>query len=151
MTLIALKEVRPIYATKVVQMPGNARQWKRIRSAKQASALFRDLKDTTKEHVIALHLNQKNDVLNFEVVSVGTVTASLVDPKAVFGMAVVLRAPKTIVLHNHPTGDPEPSPEDREITSRLREAGRILGVELLDHIIIGEGRYFSFAERGLLD
>lgn len=143
---VALKEVRPIYATKVVSMPGKPKKWGRIKTARQAFFLFRDLKDQTKEHVIALHLNQKNEVLNFEVVSIGTATASLIDPKAVFGMAVVLRAPKTILLHNHPSGDPEPSSEDREITDRLRDAGKILGVELLDHIIVGDGRYYSFTE-----
>ena len=80
----------------------------------------------------------------------GTLTACLVHPREVFSTAVKLRCAGIIGIHNHPSGDPTPSKEDIEITTRLQEAGKILGIRLLDHIVIGEGNHYSFADEGIV-
>ncbi len=98
----------------------------------------------------ALHLDAKGRLLREQEVSRGTLTASLVHPREVFAPALLYRAAAVVVAHNHPSGDPEPSPEDRATTRRLQRAGRLLGVELLDHVVLGAGRYTSFMERGWL-
>jgi len=95
-------------------------------------------------------LDGKNQVLGFHVVSVGTLTASLVHPREVYKLAVLANAAAIVVVHNHPSGHPEPSAEDQAITLRLKEAGELLGIKLLDHVIIGDGRYFSFTDQNLL-
>src|SRR5262245_16154638 len=101
------------------------------------------LEHETAERFIALLLNGKNQVVGFVDVSRGTLTASLVHPREVFAPAIRELAAAVIVAHNHPSGDPEPSQEDIEVTKRLSEAGKILGVPLLDHIIVGGGGAFT--------
>lgn len=96
-------------------------------------------------------LNAKNNVLDVECVSEGTLTASLVHPREVFKPAIRRAAHAVILVHNHPSGDPTPSREDREITQRLIDSGRVLGIEVLDHLVIGDGRFVSFRERGLMN
>lgn len=103
-----------------------------------------------KEHFVALYLDGRNRLLHQETVSVGTLTASLVHPREVFGPAVERRAAAVIVAHNHPSGETRPSPEDQETTRRLSQAGRILGVPLLDHVIVTVSAHFSFRREGLL-
>jgi len=98
----------------------------------------------------ALHLDAKGRLLWEERVSEGTLTASLVHPREVFAPAILHRAAAVVVAHNHPSGDPEPSAEDRATTRRLQRAGRLLGIELLDHVILGAGSYTSFLEKGWL-
>ena len=101
-----------------------------------------------KEHFYAMLLDSKNRLIREEVVSVGTLTASLVHPREVFRPAIRDAAASIIVAHNHPSGDPTPSAEDLEITARLRKAGEVIGIPMLDHVIIGAGTYVSLAERG---
>lgn len=108
---------------------------------------FRDLR---REYFIALLLDGKNRILREERISEGSLNQSIVHPREVFSLAVKESAAALIVVHNHPSGDTTPSREDREITRRLKESGDILGIRLLDHIIIGDGSYFSFVETGLL-
>lgn len=96
-------------------------------------------------------LNAKNNVIDVECVSEGTLTASLVHPREIFKPAIRQSAHALILAHNHPSGDPTPSREDREVTQRLIQAGRLIGIDVLDHLIIGDGRYTSFRERGLAD
>jgi DNA repair protein RadC len=97
-----------------------------------------------------LALDTRNRLKRLEVVSTGSLNGSLVHPREVYREAAILRAAAIIAFHNHPSGDPTPSREDRELTRRLCHAGKILGIELLDHVIVGAGRYFSFQERGEL-
>ncbi len=100
------------------------------------------------EVFVALLLDGKHRVTGFAEVSRGTLTSSLVHPREVFGPALRMGCAALIVVHNHPSGDPEPSSEDREVTKRLAEAGRLLGVPLLDHVVLGGGgRYTSLRER----
>jgi DNA repair protein RadC len=103
-----------------------------------------------REEFLVIPLDGKNQVLGFHVVSVGTLTASLVHPREVYKLAVLANAAAIVVVHNHPSGHPEPSAEDQAITQRLKEAGELLGIALLDHVVIGDGRYFSFTDQNLL-
>lgn len=107
-------------------------------------------RDKRKEYFIALLLDGKNRIIREEQVSEGSLNQSIVHPREVFSRAVKDSAAAVILIHNHPSGDPGPSREDREITRRLKEAGDVLGIKVLDHIIIGDGSYFSFVEMGLL-
>ena len=97
-----------------------------------------------------LFLDNKNRMLCFEDVARGTLTSCLVHPREVFSTAVRLRCASIITIHNHPSGAEQPSKEDIQITRRLREAGKLLGIRLLDHIIIGDRQHFSFADENLL-
>lgn len=98
------------------------------------------------EVFLAVLVDVKHRPVREERVSIGVLDGSLVHPREVFAAAVRERAAAVILLHNHPSGDPEPSPEDREVTRRLRDAGGILGIPVLDHVIVGDGAYFSFRE-----
>ena len=95
-------------------------------------------------------LDTKHAVIRDITVSEGSLTTSLVHPREVFNEAVRESAAAVIFLHNHPSGDPKPSAEDRTLTARLQEAGNILGIQVLDHVIIGDGRFVSFADEGWL-
>jgi DNA repair protein RadC len=106
--------------------------------------------DADKEHFLLLVLNNKNRVNGFKVISTGSLTASLVHPREVWRAALHLCAAAVIFVHNHPSGDPAPSQEDIEITRRLKETGEILGIRVLDHVVLGNERFFSFSDRGLL-
>ncbi len=102
-----------------------------------------------RENFVVVLLNTKNEVIETSTVSVGTLSASLVHPREVFKPAVRASAASVILAHNHPSGKVEPSKEDREVTRRLGEAAAILGIEVLDHIIVGDG-HFSLKEHGML-
>lgn len=104
-----------------------------------------------REHFFSLHLNSKNRLIREVLVSIGSLNMSVVHPREVFSAAVKDSAAALIFIHNHPSGDPEPSGEDRECTRRLVQAGRILGIRVLDHIIFGRNSYFSFSDAGRLD
>ena len=121
-----------------------------IRSPEEASALFMsDFRGLDKEHFRAILLNTKNHVLKVVEISVGSLDSSLVHPRECFRPAVAASAASIILLHNHPSGDPEPSADDIAITKRLKEAGQVVGIDVLDHIIFGQGKYVSLKERGV--
>lgn len=104
-----------------------------------------------RELFIALYLNTKNCVTGIEVISIGSLNASIVHPREAFKGAILHNAASLIVAHNHPSGDTTPSKEDISVTERLVEVGDVMGIEVLDHIIIGEGRdYLSLKEQGLI-
>lgn len=108
------------------------------------------LRDLKKEVFLSLLLDSKNRVLREIKVSEGSLNASIVHPREVFQPVIRESAAAVLFVHNHPSGDPAPSREDLELTERLREAGNLMGVRVLDHIIIGCGRYVSLADRGLM-
>lgn len=108
------------------------------------------LKDTDREQFIVFMLNGKNRVIGANVVSVGSLNASLVHPREVFKPAILQNAAALILVHNHPSGDPEPSAEDRQITLRLCDCGDLFGIKIIDHIILGEHTRFSFLDSGLM-
>ncbi len=117
-------------------------------SSSQVFEVISDLKSMDVETFLCLHLDCKNTIKALQVVSIGSLSSSLVHPREVFRSAIVNGAAAVILAHNHPSGDPAPSKEDVDITRRLCEVGRLVGIRCLDHIIIGSGRYFSFADEG---
>jgi DNA repair protein RadC len=123
---------------------------RRYTAPAQVGELFSFLTSETKEHFFTMHLDGKNRILCLDLVSVGSLNQTIVHPREVFKTALLTASAGLICVHNHPTGDPNPSSEDIAITRRLKEAGEILGINLLDHIIIGSPDILSFVERGLL-
>lgn len=115
-----------------------------------ADFLMPRLRYATREQFIAVMLNSKNRVIATEIISEGTLTASVVHAREVFAPALLHHAAAVIVAHNHPSGDPRPSNEDRQVTDMLADSGKVLGIPLLDHLIIGDGEYYSFQEYGAL-
>lgn len=108
------------------------------------------LEGVDREYLIVLNLNTKNRVTSLNTVSMGSLNSSIVHPREVFKPAILGNAASIIIAHNHPSGDPNPSKEDISITNRLKECGKLLGIELLDHIIVGENTYISFKEEGII-
>ncbi len=122
-----------------------------ITSPRQAADLFmEELRYKKKEYFKILLLNTKNHIISKEEISVGSLSASIVHPREIFNIPLRKSASSVILFHNHPSGDPSPSQEDLEVTRRLVDAGNILGVAVRDHIIIGDGCFFSFREKGVL-
>jgi DNA repair protein RadC len=122
---------------------------KSIEGPESAVALLRPLvRDQDREAFYGIYLNTRNCVLAIEMISLGSLNASIVHPREVFKPALRLSAASLLVVHNHPSGDPEPSEDDLEITKRLRDAGDILGIPLLDHVILGQAAYRSLREDG---
>ena len=115
-----------------------------------ANLLMPELRHQKKEHLKSLLLDTKNKVLAIRTVSIGDLSSSIVHPREVFKDAVVASAASIIVAHNHPSGDPTPSAEDVTVTKRLISAGEIMGIDLLDHIVLGDGDFVSLKERGLI-
>ena len=111
---------------------------------------LRDIRDHKKEHFVIFFLDSRNQEIKREIISVGSLNANLVHPREVFEPAVKNLAAQVILAHNHPSGDAEPSEDDIEINKRLVEAGKILGIEVIDHIIITKENYLSFKEKGLI-
>ncbi|PKM83148.1 MAG: hypothetical protein CVU89_02360 [Firmicutes bacterium HGW-Firmicutes-14] len=103
-----------------------------------------------REHFKAVFLNTKHHVITVETVSVGSLNSSLVHPRELFRNSIKRSAAAIILAHNHPSGDPAPSPEDIQITCRLAEVGNIIGIQVIDHIIIGENRFISLKEQGII-
>jgi DNA repair protein RadC len=108
------------------------------------------LRHLRKERFLTVLLDGKNRILREDLVSEGILTASLVHPREVFAPAIRESAGGVVLVHNHPSGDPEPSPEDLEVTRRLCAVGDLVGIRVLDHVVVGDGRYVSFLERGLI-
>lgn len=123
----------------------------KISSPEDAAAyLMERLRFLRKEHFVTLHLDTKHQVVGEEVVSIGSLNASIAHPREIFRTALKRNAAAIVCAHNHPSGDPSPSPEDVMVTERLIAAGKILGIEVLDHIVFGDKRYISLRERGLI-
>jgi len=115
-----------------------------------SNLLMEEMRYLNKEMFNILLLNTKHDVIAIENISIGSLNASIVHPREVFNRAIKRSSSAIILAHNHPSGDPKPSGEDINITKRLIEAGTIIGINVLDHIIIGDGVYFSMKEQELI-
>ena len=111
---------------------------------------LKDIRGLKKEHFVIFYLDSRNQEIKREIISVGSLNASLVHPREVFEPAVSSHAAQVIMAHNHPSGNPEPSRDDLEINRRLVEAGKILGIEVIDHIIVTATGYLSFKEKALI-
>ena len=121
-----------------------------ISDAKDAVAQLSDMRDLKKEHLVALYLNAKNQLVHKETISMGTLNANLVHPREVFEPALKYSAAQIIAAHNHPSGDPKPSEDDLDLTKRLTEAGKMMGIDVMDHVIVSKNSYFSFKEEKLI-
>jgi DNA repair protein RadC len=148
---IKLKMIKAVYETLTVNenITDYLTPNTRYTSPSQIFSTFSFLQQETKEYFCTAHVDGKNRIICLEIVSIGTLNASLVSPREVFKTALLSNAAALILVHNHPTLDPTPSAEDLEVTRRLREAGELLGIKVLDHIIVGES-YYSFVERGVI-
>jgi DNA repair protein RadC len=147
---IRLMSIRAVFKKEVVREAAPAWLSARCADAGQVFELFRDLSRETKEHFVALHMDNKNRINCYDTVSIGSLSASIVHPREVYKSALLSSAAAVIFLHNHPSGDTTPSREDMEITQRLKEAGELLGIRVLDHLIIGDSGFYSFTNSGIL-
>ena len=161
-SLEEFKEIQGIGKVKAIQMKAICELTKRIsrpvdyakikiKNTKDIAKIFIDeMKYEKRELVKLVLLNTKNIILKIVDISFGGTSSAIVEPKEILAEAVKIGAPKIILIHNHPSGDPEPSLADFEITTRLEKASNLLGIELLDHIVIGDGNYVSiFLKRGM--
>lgn len=144
--LIAAMELGYRLATSLRPINGKANS-----SFDIGSRFIEELKDEEQEHFIVLCLNTKNEIIARKTISIGTLDQALVHPRDVFRFAIKSNAARIIAVHNHPSGNPEPSENDKTVTKRLIRSGDILGIEVLDHIIVGNDSYVSLRERGLFE
>lgn len=121
-----------------------------IRSPRDACRAAAAIRSADREHFLVLCLNARNVIIHEETVSVGSLNANIVHPREVFRSAIIKGAAAVILVHNHPSGDISPSREDLSLTTRLVEAGRLIGIEVLDHLIISGSRYLSFRSESYL-
>ncbi len=156
-----LQEIKGIGETKAMQIVAIFELNKRLHYSRNvnkkiqaASDIFEYMSgrvpDETKEHLFVLHLNTKNQIIKTELVSVGTLNAALIHPREVFKAAIRESSHAIILVHNHPSGDVEPSNADKQVTELLKKASTVIQIELLDHVIIGKTTWFSFRESSLL-
>jgi DNA repair protein RadC len=147
---VRFRVIKPVFETLTVK-DGMSTYFTddRYTDPQQVFDAFQWLRRETKEWFLSLHLDGKNRIVCIDVVSVGSLNQSIVHPRETFKTALLSSAAAIILIHNHPTGDPTPSREDLAITRRLREAGDILGVKVLDHIIVGD-TFISFVSQGLM-
>ena len=161
-TVDQLSNLRGIGPAKAAQIKAAVELGKRLRVASQlerpvikspldvGNLLSEEMRYLDREQFKALLLNTKNCLLSIDTISIGSLNASLVHPRELFKNAVIKSAAGLILVHNHPSGNPEPSSEDINMTKRIIEAGDILGISVLDHIIIGDGTHISLREKGLI-
>ncbi len=124
---------------------------RKVRSPKDVYTLmYPKMREQKKERFITLYLDTKNQILKEETVSIGSLNASIVHPREVFKSALLESSASVIMIHNHPSGDPSPSREDIMVTEKLVEGGKLLGIDVLDHIIIGDGKYVSLKDEGFV-
>src|SRR5690606_21228026 len=125
--------------TDVIRCPGDAVQ-----------LVMEEMRFLQQEHFVCMFLNTKNRVIEKKCIFIGSLNSSVVHPREIFREAIRCSAAGVVCVHNHPSGDPTPSREDLEITKRLYHAGEMIGIELVDHLIIGDQLYYSMREKGLL-
>lgn len=128
----------------------NSENKNEILSAEDVWKLCVDINDSKKENFLAFYLDTQNRLIERQIISIGTLNASLVHPREVFEPAITLHSASIIIAHNHPSGELESSKEDKEVTKRLKEAGFLLGIEIVDHIILTKNGYFSFQQKNIL-
>jgi len=161
-TLEELTKIKGIGKAKAIQLLAAVELGRRINSLTNeeryairspedgANYVMDEMRFLNQEHFVCLYLNTKNQVIHKQTIFIGSLNASIVHPREVFREAFRRSAASIICLHNHPSGDPTPSREDIEVTRKLKECGRMIGIEILDHIIIGDKKYVSLKEKGYL-
>ncbi|MEL7566418.1 MAG: DNA repair protein RadC [Dehalobacterium sp.] len=159
-TMADLQSIKGIGQRKALTLTAAVELSKRLMTLNQSSksiirhpgdvfTLLADMRFLDREHFRVIHLNTKNNIIYIDNVSIGTLSRAIVHPREVFKTAVKMSSASLILVHNHPSGDPSPSKEDNELTARIVDAGKIIGIEVLDHIIIGNG-FVSLKEKGLM-
>ncbi len=149
---VRFRQIKAVYETMTVKdsVSSYLKTGTRCSAPREVYETFRFLMQETKEVFLTLHLDGKNRIIALDMVSIGSLNQSIVHPREVFKSACLSNAAAVILIHQHPTGDPTPSREDISITNRLKEAGELMGIKVLDHIIVGDGAYHSFVEQGLV-
>lgn len=154
-----LKETSGLGTAKVSELiaaftlAGRLKEGKRsalIMSPKDVWNELKDIRDNKKEHFVVFFLDVRNQEIRREIISVGTLNASLVHPREVFEPAILHNAAQILIAHNHPSGNPEPSTEDLDLTKRLKDAGSLMGIELIDHVIVTKDSHLSLKQAGKL-
>lgn len=141
----------PRYKIQLVRDGSQGSNIKKLNNPEDAVPIIEAyLEGADREHFIALLLDTKNQLIGINTVTTGTLNSAIIHPREVFKPAVLSNAAAILIAHNHPSGDPNPSREDIELTNRLIKAGEIMGIAILDHIVIGEHEAFSFKGHGLL-
>jgi DNA repair protein RadC len=158
-TLSDLLEIKGLGPTKAGQIISSLELSKRLLKEKVSELIMspkdvwhelQDIRDNKREHFVVFYLDTRNQVIKREIISVGTLNASLIHPREVFEPAIRYSTAQIIIAHNHPSGITDPSEEDLDISRRLIEAGKILGIDILDHIIVSKSGYKSLREANLL-
>ena len=140
------------YTIKLVKEPDFQYQAFQFRTSLDVANFLRVyLEGADREHFVVILVNQQHNVIGVNKVSTGSLTGSTAHPRETFKAAILANASHIVIAHNHPSGYPAPSMEDRAITKRLCEAGKILGIGILDHVILGDNCHYSFADEGALD
>lgn len=142
--------IQAIFALSKKLYASKREEVEQIRSVQDAMESFRYLKFEKQEHFVCLYLNTKNEVLSRKTIFIGSLNASIVHPREVFKEALGVSAASIILGHNHPSGNPTPSSEDLTVTKRLVECGLTIGIEVMDHIIIGDEKSISLKEKGYM-
>ena len=124
------------------------RPTQRLSGPAEVCAALRGMSDLDRESFVALHLDTRNRIIGYEEIARGHLSGVQVHPRELFKAAILANAAAIICAHNHPSGDPTPSAEDRRITERLRRAAEVLGIPILDHVVIGDPSFYSFADNG---
>ncbi|QTH46467.1 DNA repair protein RadC [Cohnella sp. LGH] len=157
-----LTHIRGIGPAKALQLQASIELGRRIARSKLpetvkitcpqdvADLLMEEMRHYREEQFVCLFLNTKNHVIGRQTLSIGSLNASIVHPREVFKAAIRRSSASILCAHNHPSGDPTPSAEDLQLTKRLAEAGQLLGIELLDHLVIGDSSFISLKEMGCI-
>lgn len=140
-----------IVSVKLVKEASMLYKGRRIRSPLNCYEIFKEfLGNVDREYFVVMCLDTKNQPTNISIAHIGSLNASIIHPREVMKTAILSNAASIICCHPHPSGDPSPSPEDIQVTERLVEAGNIIGVEVLDHIVLGDNCYISLKEKGYM-
>lgn len=119
----------------------------RVRGPEDIASMTRDIVDgDAREHFVVIHLDSRNGVIGYQIASIGTANASIVHPREVFQAAIHIGAVSIAISHNHPSGDASPSVQDSEVTQRISDAGKVVGISLIDHVVVTEDDLWSFRE-----
>lgn len=157
--LMKISGIKEAKASQILSMAEMAKRFQTYRSgdsykinspADAADLIMVELREFKQEILKVLLLNTKNVVIGIHNASVGSLNSSIVHPREIYKEAIRKSAASIIMVHNHPSGDPSPSSEDIAATTRIKEVGKIVGIELLDHVIVGDGKYISLREKNLL-
>ncbi|WP_085524698.1 RadC family protein [Tuberibacillus sp. Marseille-P3662] len=157
--LIKMKGIGQTKAVQLIAARELGRRFKRLKNDQTfairspqdgANYVMDELRFLSQEHFVCLYLNTKNQILQQKTIFIGSLNASIVHPREVFKEAIKRSAASIVCFHNHPSGDPTPSHEDMEVTKRLVECGSLLGIEVLDHIVIGDQKFVSLKEKGVV-